>query len=86
MSGWRRGLCLRKLCARLRGGAGAEAAPGAEALAGDAGACAQCRLPSNQCVCLDDPSKVIFVHIKSSIKKMQCDKFFCKLSFLGCQM
>lgn len=48
MSSARRGLCLRKLAARLRG---AGPAPGV------GGPCTRCRLPNNQCLCRDENGK-----------------------------
>jgi hypothetical protein len=49
----RRGLCLRKLCARLR-----TRAPPPAPLASLAPACAHCRLPAARCVCRDLNQKV----------------------------
>ncbi|XP_059054662.1 cell division cycle 7-related protein kinase-like [Achroia grisella] len=58
-STWRRGLCLRKLCARLRGGAPPPAAgPHTPGPGGPAGPpCERCRLPPHHCLCLDDGFK-----------------------------
>lgn len=47
----RQGLCLRKLCARLRGQTPAAPAPPAPPAAA---ACAFCRLPRPHCLCRDD--------------------------------
>ncbi|KAJ8734405.1 hypothetical protein PYW07_014956 [Mythimna separata] len=49
----RRGLCLRKLAARLRGTAPRPHAPTEGAVA----ACTRCRLPQDQCLCRDEMKK-----------------------------
>ncbi|KAG6462122.1 hypothetical protein O3G_MSEX013060 [Manduca sexta] len=56
-SSHRRGLCLRKLCARLRQPPPAAPAAHPPAAHPPAAACPRCRLPDTQCLCKDDTKR-----------------------------